>query len=270
MLPGLVVALIVLVALVVIAGFRRLRQDPGVRSGGASLSVYLGTGCDYRFFVGVPLQRPTAWVTVRCVEDGLLTLSSGQRFRPGEAESFVVAYESGELVDARNPSSIPLPESVSGLARPVLAEGVSLSALEVGRPQDWLEIRFGRSPTHPNDDNYYSTTLRNKSDVAVKVTKFAGFVREGSGSFSTQSPVALSASSGSGSGMVSMRTVGSSLDRKRPIRATTGAVTAIGSTSAERRRGRSSWRAVACRPSDARQRSRGGECLRMSLRADGR
>ena len=179
MLPKIVGALVVVIALIALACFFYLRNKSRPKSEQATLSVYLEMDRDYRFLVGFPVHQPTVWATVDSIGDGFLILSSGERVRPDEAESFVVTYPSGELVDARNPFSLPLPESVSGLERQAEPNEMTLSVADVERPQEFVEITFGKSPTHPNDDNYYSTTLRNTSDVAVKVTKFAGFVREG-------------------------------------------------------------------------------------------
>ena len=86
-------------------------------------------------------------------------------------------YPNGEFIDRAGPIH-QLPEGIRGLepARQERDLRVRDDDLVEGRKS--VEVSFGSSEARPREPTHYSTTIRNVSDIPVKVLRFGGFERD--------------------------------------------------------------------------------------------
>jgi hypothetical protein len=130
------------------------------------LLTYLREHRDYRSFVKVDPSRDSVWTPVASEHGGVLRLALGGEIGIDRVRAFVVAYGSGEILDAVSAAG-PLPEGVHWVATPAQADGSSPrlppTEEEIRAGEMYMKLTFGRSGARPRNSTYYSTSLTNVS-----------------------------------------------------------------------------------------------------------
>jgi hypothetical protein len=179
LLLGVVVLLgvgFVVAAILVLASRRTASQPASPNSPGQRLAVLARQRSDYRMLAGVPPDEPASWAVVSRVTDDTATVEGHGDIPLGQVKAFVVAYPNGQMLDCEL-AGLPPPAGMTGLARG------RTQHLDVLRPADleagrkYIEVKYGRSASKPNEPGHYSTTLTNVSGRRVRVLRFAGYAR---------------------------------------------------------------------------------------------
>jgi hypothetical protein len=130
---------------------------------------------DYCIFVGIPLAQPRGWDQVLALEMDTLVAANLRAYRIEDVCSWVVAYpDTGEIVDAENLFA-PLPVGVCSIKSETLPLP-KFTSNDLERGGTSVKIQHGRSPTHPKNSAYYSTSLTNISSRKMRCNSF-GFYR---------------------------------------------------------------------------------------------
>ena len=129
---------------------------------------------DYTIYVGMPAVAPTHWQTVEQVADESLTLEDGTVVSYSNVLAFAVIYPNGQPVEYET-HGLRLPQGVTGLSAQPKAVDDVLKAADLIQGKDYIQIRYGPCPAHPNDPEHYSTTLTNVSDEPVRIERFAAY-----------------------------------------------------------------------------------------------
>ncbi len=135
---------------------------------------------DYTILVGVPLSSPTEWAAVTKVDDDSLSVDGHGTLSLSDVRAFIVAYPNGQLVDY-NGSGLPLPEGITGLSPSGDTDRDILQLADLRAGGQYIQIKYGRSTSRPNDHNHYSTTLTNISNEKIKINRFAGYTKTSRG-----------------------------------------------------------------------------------------
>ncbi len=157
-----------------------LSETPGTSSPSKRLRELSRERSDYSIFVGVPLSSPTKWAEVTRINgDSLVVKGHGTVLIP-DIKAFIVAYPNGQLVDG-NTRGLPLPKGFTGLSPSAIPDRdiLQLSDLKIGK--QFLKIKYGKSPSHPNDRSHYSTSLVNITNERIKVNRFAAYIKTNRG-----------------------------------------------------------------------------------------
>lgn len=169
----------IIVAIVLRSGVSSTQGTPGTL--GQRLLAHSRDRNDYRLFVGVPSANPTAWVEVARIDGSSVTLRNSQGLDLSEVRACFVAYPSGALVDYRCPNELPVPEWVSFPENSGPPDRAILTATDLKAGVSLVRVEFGKSTSEPRSRHHYSTTLTNVSGKRVRVLKFRGYTRAGTG-----------------------------------------------------------------------------------------
>ncbi len=144
------------------------------------LMAYVAQKRDYKIYFGWPLKKPIKWVKMKKIVDNFFILDglSEKITFDQRVKSFIVCYPSGELIDTEN-QFYPLPKGVyyMNYRTKQVEDYLTQNALENGKR--YLSIYFNKSMIHPNDPNYFTTTLKNISSYKIKVIQFGGYIQDG-------------------------------------------------------------------------------------------
>lgn len=176
-----VVGSLVLIGIVVTVMFRsRVDQSQGTTGKlGQRLLAHSRDRNDYRLYVGMPADNPTAWVEVARIDQSSVTLRDSRVLDLSSVTAYFVAYPSGALVDYRSPNELPVPEWVRFSDDSGPADRDILTAADLKQGQSLVRVVFGKSTSEPGSPDHYSTTLTNVSGKRVRVLKFAGYTKVG-------------------------------------------------------------------------------------------
>ncbi len=176
--PLLVLLFHVAIVLAIRFVLRHMPPSDKAEDAKSQLRSYLAQGRNYRVYVGTPFDSPTEWQQVEVVGQ---TLSlAGERLELNEITAFLVVYPNGEVLSAEQ-EFYPLPEGVTILeTKPHPLQDI-LNPEELNGGQAFVKINFGPSVPRHKEPGHYSTTLQNISDKKIRVLKFAGFTRSGTG-----------------------------------------------------------------------------------------
>jgi hypothetical protein len=134
---------------------------------------------DYRLFVGMPPTTPGEWVEVAEIRESSVTLRNNQVLDLKEVTAYFVTLPSGGPVDIRNPTKLPLPNWVKFPVQATTPEQDELTQEDLKEGRSLVRVAFGKSTSHPNSSDHYSTTLTNLSAMRVRVLKFGGYAKSG-------------------------------------------------------------------------------------------
>lgn len=155
-------------------------DDPTAVARRRKFNRYFAQRNNYRIFVGIPLAQPRSWDEVLGFENDTLTAADLRIYGIGDIRSWVVAYaNTGEIVDAENLFA-PLPPGVNFIKSEKLPLP-KFSDADLRHGRTLIRIRFGKSPTHPENPAYYSTSLTNISRHKVRCLSFGGYLRTNEG-----------------------------------------------------------------------------------------
>jgi hypothetical protein len=121
------------------------------------------------------------WAEVTSVNATRVVLRDGGEVKLSVVTAYLVAYPGGTLVDRRGADHLAPPVWVGGLSPATLPERDELSVADLKEGQSLVHVSFGRSTAEPRSRHHYSTTLTNASGRRVRVLKFAGYTKSGSG-----------------------------------------------------------------------------------------
>jgi hypothetical protein len=169
------IALITCLGLIVPIVVSRRNEAPAPTG---RLSKLAAQQSDYLIFIGVPLASPKEWASAKSAGGGMLEVPGHGTLRISDVRAFVVAYSSGQLLDAEL-RGLRMPGGLGGLAPSATADSDSLRVDDLASGRDYLQITHAPSTTHPQDRNYYATTLENISTERIRVQRFGGYRRIG-------------------------------------------------------------------------------------------
>jgi hypothetical protein len=141
------------------------------------LQTYIQQNRNYQFFIGYPLDNPTQWMRVVKWDRTALQVEQGQIISHRDVTSFIVAYPSGEILDAEN-IFYPLPRWINFIRKEEkrIQEILVPENLKCGN-------RFLRVIHEKNQSDrrkyYYHTNLINLCNERIRVEKFAAYTRYG-------------------------------------------------------------------------------------------
>ncbi|MCB9858189.1 MAG: hypothetical protein H6818_21090 [Phycisphaerales bacterium] len=170
--------IIALVALLVVA-YGLMRRQPRPRALTAELrrlKSYLEQDRNFCVYIGMPLNSPSRWQRAEIknrsihVTDRVVNLE--------DITSFVIAYPNGQILDSQN-LFYPLPAGFDYIQQTTMPrrDVLDLSILDSGASH--AKVTFGHSAVPYRERSQYSTTIQNTSDLRIRVTRFAGYVRIG-------------------------------------------------------------------------------------------
>lgn len=166
----------VVAAILVLASRRTTSQPASPNSPGQRLAALARQRSDYRMLVGVPPGEPDSWAVVSRVTDDTATVEGHGKILLGQVKAFVVAYPNGQMIDCELAGLLP-PAGMTGLARGRRQHHDVLHPADLEAGGKYVEVKYGRSDSKPNERGHYSTTLTNISGQRVRVLRFAGYAR---------------------------------------------------------------------------------------------
>ncbi|NJK50950.1 hypothetical protein HC931_25080 [Candidatus Gracilibacteria bacterium] len=142
------------------------------------LKTYIQQNRNYQFFIGYPLDNSTQWMRVVKFDRTNLQVEQGLILNHKDVLAFIVAYPSGEILDAEN-IFYPLPRGINFIGK----EEKRLQKILV--PEN---LKFGnrclkvvhQKNARDRRKNYYNTILINLCNERIRVKKFAAYSRYGS------------------------------------------------------------------------------------------
>ena len=144
------------------------------------LLTRLREGREYRVFVRTDLDRNSPWMAVDSERDGVLGLAAGRDMTIDRVRAFVVAYPSGEVLDAM-PGVRPLPEGVHWVGKPAEADLPSRREApteeEIRTGAAYMTLAFGPSVARPKNPTHYSTSLTNVSRERLRIVAFGAYAK---------------------------------------------------------------------------------------------
>jgi hypothetical protein len=138
---------------------------------------------DYRLFVGVPPADPAAWAEVARIDDSSVTLRNSEVVYLRDVTAYFVVYPRGSLVEYQCEHDLPVPEWVTFLEDTGPPDSDRLTDADLQEGRLLVRVDFGKSTSEPHSRHHYSTTLTNVSRKRVRVLKFGGYAKAGSGFF---------------------------------------------------------------------------------------
>lgn len=122
------------------------------------------------------VERDGQWRSIVAVNDDELTLDDGAHLSLHAAlpYNWVVAYPSGEIIDAQRPSQAPPPGMY--FMREVEREDHELTDDDLARGEAIAKVSYPPSTTHPGSE-HYATTIENVGSEDFRVLRFGGYVR---------------------------------------------------------------------------------------------
>jgi hypothetical protein len=176
------VVLAILLAVVLVRARAQGHASRPVRPSTARLRAHLDTGRTYQVFVDSQSGAAGGWVRVETRRDETLLLEDGSSIALDAVRRFVVAYPSGELLDA-DPSSDNLPPGVHSMKAADVTVSAVLREEEMARGRALVRVTYGPDAARPRNPHHYATTLTNVSKEKVRILRFGGFVLEPDGAW---------------------------------------------------------------------------------------
>ena len=140
------------------------------------LRTYLERDRGYRVYVGHPLDAPRCWMRVVRLDGDHLLLENEEQVPVERAESFIVAYDNGEILDFEK--LIPsLPKDVHSIDHADVQVQHVLDPALLASAAGHAVVEYGSPRKGPDGRWHYSTTLRNVGAEPMRVIKFGGYAR---------------------------------------------------------------------------------------------
>ena len=181
------VALVVIVVIVLALAWWVITNRGASQSGVASatqnglprLAYYSSEIGRYSLWVSVSDDSPVEWARARAATSAAVELEDGRSVALVDVSAYAVTYPSGMVVDIMPETARPFPPGATFPEDVRPRESYSLRVADVQPGRLRVPVSFGRSGGHPEDARYYTTTLHNAGEEAVRVVRFGGFADRG-------------------------------------------------------------------------------------------
>jgi hypothetical protein len=163
----LIASFIVVVVIAVVA----MRRGSGVIQPVDRLRAHLAVRSNVSVFLS---SDGSTWE--RATLKGELLEVRGVELALSEVKRYVISYPSGSVLDAEGVTRLPAGTHFMADGEPAT---LTLRSGDFVNDPAFVTVEFEPSPTHPNDPNYYRTSITNRTGQTVRVTRFGGFSQEG-------------------------------------------------------------------------------------------
>ncbi|QDT46350.1 hypothetical protein Pan258_03680 [Symmachiella dynata] len=131
----------------------------------------------HKLYAQISSPDPKEWQLIGSVSDDQIVTTDGKTRDVDDVVALLLVYDNGEILDHfGNWTPLPLGVHNMSYAEKKMIDVLDLQRLAAGNRN--IQVTYSKSPTRPNDSNYYSTSLKNISAQRVRVLRFGGYVRD--------------------------------------------------------------------------------------------